>query len=61
MDELNSGSYADSADLSKTFDTDETFDKVFHDCKESKLKNPQYLSVGTRCKYCAKIVTNKSL
>jgi hypothetical protein len=56
MDELFNGSHLGQMDLSKTFDTDETFDKVFHRCDEAKLKGPQLLSVGTRCKYCEKIV-----
>jgi len=54
MDELKSGSYADSADLSKTFDSDETFDKVKHTCRATR--DVYSLSLGSKCPHCGEVV-----
>lgn len=50
MEEIRSGSHADNVDISKTFDNDETFDKVKHRCAQGP--DVLYLKPGTRCSYC---------
>lgn len=54
MDELNSGSHADAADLSKTFDQDETFNKVMHRCLARN--KGRLVPKGTKCEHCGKVI-----
>jgi hypothetical protein len=59
MDDLRSGSYADSTDISKTFDQDETFNKAPHVCPNMVARTTTLLPIGSKCPRCGQLVEVK--